>query len=384
MSSLEQNLKNGFRLNRFIGWSVIIYQLFGFLSLSPKEAGLWQSVILVLCLVISVAYLLVSEWAYRKLVKPVSGKNALRSDPAMMDRITPLFGVVNAVYLLVNYLLVGQVGLLLLMVFPVVQAQLFSHLRLSRLMMAVFALVSLSSLITGYPHLIGFSNALSVLRLPVPVFLLMQMSPFVVTLFYYTQTTAGLMVNTQERVGKLQNLAATDGLTGLINRRQFNHQLQGEVARARRNKKPLSLALFDIDDFKKINDHFGHPMGDRILRELGALVTQNVRESDIPARYGGEEFALVLPETRQIEAYEMMERLRKRVEGTVFCMPEHPMTITVSIGIAQLDPRESTVFELVELADQALYQAKRQGKNCVVYGAINVPKLDISSQQPQF
>lgn len=171
--------------------------------------------------------------------------------------------------------------------------------------------------------------------------------------------------NTQ--VETLQSLASTDALTRLVNRRQFNHRIQAEVARAKRHHSPLSLALFDIDNFKHLNDFYGHPVGDRILKELGGLIANNVRESDIAARYGGEEFALVLPETAEKEASELLERLRQLIAETVFCLPDTPITFTVSIGVAELPSRQkhANALQLIEKADQALYQAKAQGKNKV-------------------
>jgi diguanylate cyclase (GGDEF)-like protein len=195
------------------------------------------------------------------------------------------------------------------------------------------------------------------------------------SLYFYSSLVSQLVRSQSSEVGKLQSMAATDALTGLTNRRQFNSRLHEEVARVRRHETPLSLALFDLDDFKRLNDFYGHPMGDRILKELGKLVRQNIRESDLPARYGGEEFAIILPETAELEAYELLERIRLLVAQTVFCLPENPLTISISVGVAQLEARQHTSFELVELADKALYEAKRQGKNKVVRASSLMPKM---------
>jgi diguanylate cyclase (GGDEF)-like protein len=196
--------------------------------------------------------------------------------------------------------------------------------------------------------------------------ILLCLTPLAWTLHHYGGIVAVMVQTASSRVSRLQSLAATDGLTGLINRRQFNHRLDTEIARARRYRNPLSLALFDIDDFKKINDLYGHPIGDRILGELGRLIIANVRESDIPARYGGEEFALILPETLRMDAYELLERLRSLIEGTVFCLPDNPMTVTVSVGVTQMEGDRPQAYELIEAADAALYDAKKQGKNRVI------------------
>jgi diguanylate cyclase (GGDEF)-like protein len=176
-----------------------------------------------------------------------------------------------------------------------------------------------------------------------------------------------LLQSHHHQVESLQSLASTDALTKLVNRGQFNHRIQAEISRAKRHHSPLSLALFDIDNFKHLNDFYGHPVGDRILKELGALIAENVRESDIAARYGGEEFALVLPETAEKEATDLLERLRQMIAETVFCLPDNPITLTVSIGVAELAyrQRQANALELIERADQALYQAKAQGKNKV-------------------
>ena len=173
-------------------------------------------------------------------------------------------------------------------------------------------------------------------------------------------------------------MATTDVLTGLINRRHFDTRLREEISRAQRQRQSsnLSLALFDIDFFKKINDTYGHITGDRILRELGEIILKNTRECDICARYGGEEFALILPDTNQIDAYELLERIRQLIENHVFSKDDVPVMLSISVGISQYDP-ESSPKEFIEHADAALYQAKRTGRNKVVYGILTAPKLNI-------
>jgi diguanylate cyclase (GGDEF)-like protein len=206
--------------------------------------------------------------------------------------------------------------------------------------------------------------------------------PVIALWTYMARQVASLMQSSSTQVTRLQSMATTDALTGLINRRLFNLQLQGEWSRARRHHSALCLALFDVDNFKKINDTYGHPVGDRILKELAALVAHNLRDSDIPARYGGEEFALILTETRQMEAAELMERVRVLIERHVFCLPDNPQTVTVSIGVAQFDAKAHTRPEdLVGQADAALYEAKHQGKNRVIYGVLPVPKVSYRSSR---
>lgn len=269
------------------------------------------------------------------------------------------------VYIAFTYGLTGQFLAFLMGAFSILQAQYLGQAKLSK----VLGLLYLGIFLAGTPFGLPKSFSLTAYQM------FFVMLGYGICFYAY-----GAMVSQQVRshsseVGKLQSMAATDALTGLTNRRQFNSRLHEEVARARRHETPLSLALFDLDDFKRLNDFYGHPVGDRILRELGKLVRQNIRESDLPARYGGEEFALILPETREAEAYELLERIRLMVAQTVFCLPENPLTISISVGVAQLEPRQHTAFELVELTDKALYEAKRNGKNQVVKASTLSPQI---------
>ena len=219
----------------------------------------------------------------------------------------------------------------------------------------------------------------------IATFLIVSVTPFflaeallsICTAWVSGHYLSRILQNQSYQVEILQSMATTDALTRLVNRRQFNTRLNSEVSRARRHHSALSLALFDIDNFKHLNDHYGHPVGDRILQELGQLISKNVRESDVAARYGGEEFALILPETREKEASDLLERLRQLVSETVFCLPDNPITLTVSIGVSELNSRHNNVFELVERADQALYQAKGQGKNRVYIASQGVYPLPL-------
>jgi diguanylate cyclase (GGDEF)-like protein len=174
-------------------------------------------------------------------------------------------------------------------------------------------------------------------------------------------------------VQTLQAQASTDALTGLLNRRHFDQQLTIEIARARRHNSPLSLVIMDIDHFKQINDQFGHSIGDLLLKELGAVILEQIREHDAAARYGGEEFALILPETTAEAACEMLERVHRSIGNHTFGLPQHPLGITLSVGIASFNPHEDVIFNLIERADIALYAAKHNGRNQVVYGVEPLP-----------
>jgi diguanylate cyclase (GGDEF)-like protein len=164
-------------------------------------------------------------------------------------------------------------------------------------------------------------------------------------------------------------LALTDALTGLGNRRSFDETLTREMARTKRNSSPLSLVILDIDFFKKINDVYGHTMGDTVLKELATLIASNLRQCDWLARYGGEEYALILPDTPCLEALKLLERLRLLVEKHIFARDQSPLRMTISLGITQYDVKRHTLKSLIEEADAALYEAKHKGRNQVrVYG----------------
>lgn len=161
---------------------------------------------------------------------------------------------------------------------------------------------------------------------------------------------------------KLQKLAITDSLTGLNNRRHLQEKLASSIAESTRLAQPLSFLLLDLDHFKKINDTYGHLMGDQILQKLGEILRVETREEDIAARYGGEEFALILPNTELSVALEIAEKIRMRIENTDWNIPK----VTISIGATMLDAGD-TVRTLQSRADQALYSSKGHGRNLVSY-----------------
>jgi diguanylate cyclase (GGDEF)-like protein len=164
----------------------------------------------------------------------------------------------------------------------------------------------------------------------------------------------------------VERQASTDGLTELPNRRHFEEALEGEITRAERFGGGLALVLADLDDFKQVNDRFGHPTGDEVLRAFAAILRLNVREIDLPARYGGEEFAVLLPQTDAEGAHELAERLRRSLASRpLSATPGSFVAITSSFGVATF-PEAPTPAALFAAADEALYRAKRQGKNCVV------------------
>jgi diguanylate cyclase (GGDEF)-like protein len=161
---------------------------------------------------------------------------------------------------------------------------------------------------------------------------------------------------------RTERSAVSDGLTGLFNQAYFRSALGREVQRSRRHRFQLSVVLFDLDDFKRINDTFGHPAGDRVLVKTAGLVGRTLREIDVAARYGGEEFALILPDTARQGALVVAERIRRLVERSFKPGSNRPR-VTLSGGIATFPEDAVTPDELIQTADKGLYRSKAEGKN---------------------
>jgi diguanylate cyclase (GGDEF)-like protein len=176
----------------------------------------------------------------------------------------------------------------------------------------------------------------------------------------------------RERLSKLQVELAdarreggTDALTQVANRRTFDTTIDRQIQYSAILARPLSLILVDIDHFKSVNDRYGHPAGDKVLREVAnVLVRQFPRRSDLVARYGGEEFACVLPETALEDARMLADRMRVAIRGKTIDLGETKLTVTISAGVASLAEGDATA-ELIERADKALYAAKHGGRDCV-------------------
>jgi diguanylate cyclase (GGDEF)-like protein len=166
-----------------------------------------------------------------------------------------------------------------------------------------------------------------------------------------------------------ERLATTDGLTGLLNHRTFQGRLDEALLGARRYGRKLSIILCDIDHFKAVNDTYGHPVGDQVLREVARSLAKEARTTDLVARYGGEEFAVVMEETDTAGGLVIAERIRERIAALVTETPQGPLRVTMSLGVATFPDDGQKKAELVEKADACLYQAKRQGRNRSVAAA---------------
>ncbi len=181
-------------------------------------------------------------------------------------------------------------------------------------------------------------------------------------------TQAALAIEKMRLLEKVEQLAITDELTQIYNRRYFNNALSNELYRAQRYKHSTSLLIIDIDNFKNYNDLYGHVYGNFILALMADIFRRSVRATDIVARYGGEEFAIILPETNKDTAVIFAERIRKEVADS--CRPEKNMQImcgvTISIGVATSSDDANSDEDLVKRADEAMYQAKKKGKNRVI------------------
>ncbi|EQC51377.1 GGDEF domain-containing protein [Bacteriovorax sp. DB6_IX] len=165
---------------------------------------------------------------------------------------------------------------------------------------------------------------------------------------------------------KLNLEANTDGHTGCYNKTYFNNKIDMEVKKSKVTGSPLSLIVFDLDHFKKLNDNYGHDAGDFVLKELANLIRNNgVREDDIFARYGGEEFVILLPKTNLKQSYEIAERLRKVVESHDFIYDGSKLPVTASIGVSDYRKGVSTGTDLFKRADEAVYKSKEGGRNQV-------------------
>lgn len=182
-----------------------------------------------------------------------------------------------------------------------------------------------------------------------------------------------------EKNKELQVLSITDSLTGLHNRKHFMEVLASEVARSWRNKHPFSVMMIDTDHFKKYNDTFGHQMGDALLKKIGVIFMESLRNVDYPSRYGGDEFIVLLPEVEKEKALEVAERIRGLVAAKTLSRDTNRVAVTVSIGVAAFPEHGDTPEAIIASADGALYHAKRNGRNRVVLASSDLqPDIEVA------
>ena len=165
-------------------------------------------------------------------------------------------------------------------------------------------------------------------------------------------------------IAELRSKVRIDGLTGLLNRHALESDLRKELSKIKRYRYPLCLIMCDIDHFKRINDTYGHSIGDKVLKNLALIWKKSIRETDYIYRYGGEEFMIIAPHTTKEDGLKLAERLRKRASSYRFVVspPADYITITVSMGVSEAEP-DDTILEAVNRVDKALYMAKEQGRN---------------------
>lgn len=180
----------------------------------------------------------------------------------------------------------------------------------------------------------------------------------------------------RQQYQKSVSMAVTDGLTGLYNRHFLNTHLENMVRQSVKNGKKLAIMIMDMDHFKEVNDTYGHDVGDRILKQLAEMIMRVSRSTDLAARFGGEEFVVLMPETDEQSALVAGNRMREHIEKTPFIIDDKGGTLskTVSIGIANSHPDGDSAESLIKRADEALYSAKRNGRNQVKVGVQTVPK----------
>jgi diguanylate cyclase (GGDEF)-like protein len=188
---------------------------------------------------------------------------------------------------------------------------------------------------------------------------------------------SGLAILQVDKLKAIQDTANIDGLTGVFNKRHFQERLSSEIRRAERDGNGVSLLLLDIDHFKNYNDTNGHVAGDEVLKKVGQLLRGSVREDDVVARYGGEEFVILYPGASKALAYRLAQGLRRAVESHPFAGAERqPLgAVTISGGVASFPQDAKGAVELIRAADDALYQAKKAGRNRIVGAGASDPGL---------
>jgi diguanylate cyclase (GGDEF)-like protein len=262
-------------------------------------------------------------------------------------------------------------GVLILLGSLVTVRQIIQRLPLGRSQTSWYAMAGMIILfVLGYLGYVGifWERQLQMLDLVVPGVFFFGACFVWISSILSLQTAMDVM-----RITMLEQETFTDPLTGLFNRRYMDQRLREEIAKARRYGLDLAVMMLDLDHFKQVNDKHGHQAGDQLLIDLGAIVTRELRDSDILARYGGEEFFVIAPSTAPADAVSLAERIRECIEAHEFKLdpngtnkPGKP--VTVSIGVSNFGGSINSGEELIRLADKNLYQAKNAGRNKIIGG----------------
>ena len=230
-----------------------------------------------------------------------------------------------------------------------------------------FMFVSLAMLLITISEIIDMLfttsyGTLELIRNSITLFALILMAVVFTRLFLVD------FVKSQQKMNKLEIRAYTDVISGLANRRSFDHFLEKLIANHPYSNDPLSLVLFDLDQFKILNDTYGHPGGDQAINVFGRILEASIRENDLAARIGGDEFGLILPNTTKERAIEIAGRIREKLEESDITRTGVVQKLTCSIGIAGIEggDKMSSGEELFMKADKALYTAKRKGRNIII------------------
>jgi diguanylate cyclase (GGDEF)-like protein len=236
------------------------------------------------------------------------------------------------------------------------------HLRGASQFTLAFYMLNVGFATVAFGEQLGLATALLSVMAQLMLSLMMNVAPQPLPETALMLAVLLTLVAILMRINRLQKYAIHDAVTGLRNHRYFQVRLRDELKRSERSGVPTALLLLDLDNFKRVNDRFGHAVGDQVLRQVGQVLERSARASDVVCRYGGEELAVILPETAATDAMMVAERLRKAVEqlGEPASQP-----VTISVGVANYPDHASHSDELISVADAAMYQAKGSGKNCV-------------------
>lgn len=362
---INTRLAHTLRFNRFLTIAIII-NLFIYSIQDSGNQSMVCHILLSLSWIMLGLYIISNE-----ILLWVTSKPDLSSQHSC-ENLSEFNTILTAVIIVSLTIFTGNSDYIFLSLIPLIQCISYGKTKLSlKIFISCTVIIFIANVFGWFEKEFLISNQNIILTKTLSFLTVMGVLTYLVKIFNSVIEFAG------NKADVFHNMATTDALTGLINRREFNRRIAEEFSRAKRHNTQLSLALFDIDFFKKINDTYGHHAGDVILKELGSLISNKTRTSDVACRYGGEEFVLILPETSQVEAFELLDRLREIVAEEIFNKSAKPIKATISVGVAQLDLSDKTPVDFCERADKALYRAKEGGRNRVERASLGLPKIEL-------